>query len=356
MIALLTVLAAALASSLDLWQWRVLLSQDAGSKDWRVRIAAVQAMCSVEQIPDEDRYREVLGKALDDKDWRVRRRGIEALVDLWQKLSVELLVARLPDEDGALALDIVHALEDLTGVRQGYLKEAWTRWYEGTGKDRPLADRKPRPENGWLRAPKPGSVEAGGGGATASYFDIPVYAQASAFVFDMSGSMRDPVGRDNPKIRVELARDELAKTLSDLPENTPFNLLIYRYYSEFPIRTEIQQAFSKGVQPLTDRNRDAANKWIEGQPAKGWGAFYEGLMAAFSDPEVQVVYFMSDGAPSRGEYVDRIELVEALAEARRFSPVVVHGVLVGGGRRDEEFMKSMAESCGGTFADARNRK
>ena len=34
-IALLTVLAAALASSLDLWQWRVLLSQDAGSKDWR---------------------------------------------------------------------------------------------------------------------------------------------------------------------------------------------------------------------------------------------------------------------------------------------------------------------------------
>ena len=29
------VLAAALASSLDLWQWRVLLSQDAGSKDWR---------------------------------------------------------------------------------------------------------------------------------------------------------------------------------------------------------------------------------------------------------------------------------------------------------------------------------
>ena len=32
---LLTLLAAALASALDLWRWRILLPQDAGSKDWR---------------------------------------------------------------------------------------------------------------------------------------------------------------------------------------------------------------------------------------------------------------------------------------------------------------------------------
>jgi hypothetical protein len=35
MLALLTLLAAALASALDLWRWRLLLPQDAGSKDWR---------------------------------------------------------------------------------------------------------------------------------------------------------------------------------------------------------------------------------------------------------------------------------------------------------------------------------
>ncbi len=34
-IALVTLLAAALASALDVWRWRVLLPQDAGSKDWR---------------------------------------------------------------------------------------------------------------------------------------------------------------------------------------------------------------------------------------------------------------------------------------------------------------------------------
>lgn len=34
-IALVTVLVAALASALDLWRWRILLPQDAGSKDWR---------------------------------------------------------------------------------------------------------------------------------------------------------------------------------------------------------------------------------------------------------------------------------------------------------------------------------
>ena len=35
MLALATLLAAALASALDLWRWRILLPQDAGSRDWR---------------------------------------------------------------------------------------------------------------------------------------------------------------------------------------------------------------------------------------------------------------------------------------------------------------------------------
>ncbi len=35
LLALATLLAAALASALDLWRWRILLPQDAGSKDWR---------------------------------------------------------------------------------------------------------------------------------------------------------------------------------------------------------------------------------------------------------------------------------------------------------------------------------
>lgn len=332
------------------------LARAADHKDWRVRIAIAQALSASKEVVDETNYRATYAELLEDKDWRVRRRSIEALVDLWRPLSVAVLVERLPDEEGALVLDIVHALEDLTGIKQGYLKDAWINWYKGTGKDRPLAERKKRPEYGWLRLPKPGAVESGGGGATASYFEIPVYSQASAFVFDMSGSMRDPVGRDNPTIRVDLARNELAKTLDDLPVGTPFNLLIYRYYSDFPIRTEIQSAFSKGVQPLNTKNVAEANKWIDGQPAVGWGAFYEGLQAAFADPVVQVVYFMSDGAPSRGEYVERDELIEALAEARRFSPVTVHGVLVGGGRRDQEFMEGMAKACGGSFADARNSK
>ena len=37
-LALMTLLAAALASALDLWHWRILLPQDAGSKDWRSQL------------------------------------------------------------------------------------------------------------------------------------------------------------------------------------------------------------------------------------------------------------------------------------------------------------------------------
>lgn len=169
----------------------------------------------------------------------------------------------------------------------------------------------------------------------------------------MSGSVRDPVSRDIGKLRIDLAREELARTLASMPEGASFNLVIFRYYSEFPVRTEVQRAFAKGVATVNPKHIELANKWIEGMPAVGWGAFYEGIAASLEDPAVQVLYFMSDGAPSRGEFTDRDELVEAVASLRRFSPVVMHTVLVGGGNRDEEFMKTLAESCGGTTADAR---
>lgn len=332
------------------------LAKAAGHKDFRVRIAAAQALATLTEIADEEAFRRLFGKLLEDDDWRVRRRSIEALVDLWLPLGAQLLIERIEAEKTALYLDIVHALEDLTGTRQGYLPQAWVSWWNGAGAKAGLAPRKNRPPQGWLHAPRGGSADEGGSGATTTYFDIPVMAQPTAFVFDMSGSMRDPVSRDNPTIRVDLSRRELGKTLKEMPADTLFNLLIYRYYSEFPIRTEVQRAFPKGVQPLNARNQDAANKWIEGQPAVGWGAFYEAILAALEDPQVQVIYFLSDGAPSRGEFIDREELVSALNEVRRFSPVTIHSVLVGGGRKDEEFMQGMAESCGGSFADARKAK
>jgi hypothetical protein len=207
----------------------------------------------------------------------------------------------------------------------------------------------------WLRAPKAGG-SAEDGGPTASYFDIPVIAQPTMFLFDMSGGMREAVSRSNPRIRAELACDELGKTLKQLPEGTLFDMLIYRYYSSFPIRTEVQRPFSKGAQPANGRNIEAALKWFSEQPGLGWGAFYEGFAAAMEDPRFQAVYSISDGAPNRGEYVDRGELIDALAELRRFQPATVHAVLVGGGGRDLDFTQGVAESCGGMIADARARK
>ncbi|MCC6465126.1 MAG: hypothetical protein IT463_07290 [Planctomycetes bacterium] len=204
-----------------------------------------------------------------------------------------------------------------------------------------------------MRTPREGGTDQDGAGATASYFKIPVFAQPCTFAFDMSGSMREAVSRDNPKLRVDVAREELARTLKQLPEGTPFNIVIYRYYSEFPPQTEVQRAFAKGVQPLSARNAESAVNWLAGLKALGWGALYENLAAAVEDPEPQVIYFLSDGAPSRGEYVDRDEMVAAVAELRRFRPLVIHCVLVGGGNRDVEFMTALAASSAGRMADAR---
>ncbi|MCA8936241.1 MAG: HEAT repeat domain-containing protein [Planctomycetes bacterium] len=324
-------------------------------KDWRVRIAVAQALATVETVAEPELFSDAYGELLEDKDWRVRRRTIEALVDLWQPLGAELLVARLADEETALRYDIVHAMEDLTGQRFGYLPEAWQNWWKGQGRSKGLVARKPRPEYGWLRGPRGGETGEEGEGKTASYFDIPVLAQPTAFAFDMSGSMRDAVSKSDGRLRIDVARGELAETLDNLPEGAPFNLVIYRYYSGFPVKTEVQRAFPKGVQDNNPKTIQQAKDWIGGMEALGWGAFYEGISAALEDTQVQAVYFLSDGAPSRGDFVQREALIDALNELRRFHPATIHTVLVGGGYRDEEFMSGMAKSCGGTFADARGK-
>lgn len=321
------------------------LAKAADHKDWRARIAVAQAFARLEKPESRETAREALEALLADDDWRVRRRTVEALVDLWDKLSIDLLAARLGEEKEApLTYDLVHALEDLSGERKGYEPGAWQLWWKTKASSFELRQKPKRPANGWLRMPEAGAV-GDGKGVSATFFDVPVFAQDAAFVFDASGSMRDELA--GGKTKFDRCREELHRTLDALPEGTSFNLVIYRYESNFPPTTALLRAFDKGVRKAEKKSIDAAMKWIEGQEAKGWGAFYEGITGAMEDPAIRVVYFLSDGSPSRGRCTRRESLIFALRESTRFHPITLNTVLIGGQRRDRELMQEMAEALGG---------
>lgn len=317
-------------------------------KDWRVRIAAAQALARVSTADAAAEARAAFATLLKDDDWRVRRRSVEAVVFWWQPASVELLIEALVAEKSAIIHDLVHGLEDLSGERKGYRAEGWKIWWENSAKA--LAKKPRQTLQGWLRAPEKGRLTESGDGQTTTFFDVPVLKQNAAFAVDLSGSMRNPISKSDSRIPLELARDELKKTLGAMPQGSAFNVCAYRYTSEYPPKTEWLRAFSDGVREINAASIKAGNEWLAKLEARGWGAFYEALTLCMDDPKVQAVYFLSDGAPSRGAYVKRDNLLAALRKAMRFSPVTINTVTISTKPRDLEFMEDIAKLGGGVCA------
>jgi HEAT repeat protein len=320
------------------------------NRDWRPRIALAQCLAAVDSDEQRAYVVELYTELLEDDDWRVRRRTIEALVDWWQVEAIKLLIDTLEEEEGSLRYDIVHALVALCGGAFGYNTEAWKLWWVQKGESYQLREKPKRPRNGWLKAPDKDQVEREGGGHTATFFNVPVFEQDSTFVFDMSGSMRNEVSKDDPRIKGDIALQELARTLESMPEGADFNVQIFRFWSEWPQRTQEQSAFDS-VQPLTDKNIKKAREWIASQEIRGYGAFYEAILMACKDPSVEVVYFLSDGGPSQGRYCEKSNCAPALLEALRFYPVTIHTVLIGGSNSDEKFMEELAQQHGGSMVN-----
>ena len=328
----------------DAWVKSLLLASD--HKDWRARIAVAQALSKVsaEVAPQTQN---AFAALLMDDDWRVRRRTIEALVDLWQPMCVELLLARLPLEKGSLRYDLVHALEDLTGERKGYAADGWTFYWNQSGKQRGISGKPKRPAGGWLRLPSKELVQEGGEGTTV-LFEVPVLAQDSCFVIQTTGTMNSAVA-GGTRTRFVVARDEMRRTLSGLGKDTGFQVLTYRYVSNFPPFAQRQAAFEKGVQPVTPENLKAAEEWLAKRDVFGVCAWFENVASALDDPKVRAVYFVNDGAFQRGISTKLSRIRELYMQATRFAPISFVNIGLDMGYQHTLDMQAFTESIGGRF-------
>ena len=277
--------------------------------------------------------------------WRVRAAAIGAAVGLRRREVVPLLIERLPAERGRLRLDLADALTALSGKDLGTDAELWRSWWAANGDafEPAPASRGGRP----AREPAPE-----GETKTASFFRLPVYGTRIAFLLDCSGSMRDPLDEEGPdaQTKFELAREELARTLAGLDERVSFDVFLYRYPSEYPPRASMTRALGS-LKPRTAANAKKAAAWLDRQEAKGWGAFSDALTLLLAE-DVDTIYFLSDGRPSRGRFDRGFRLIDELRRENRFRRVVIHTVLTGRARADREFLEDLARSTGGRFSDA----
>jgi hypothetical protein len=191
------------------------------------------------------------------------------------------------------------------------------------------------------------------GRATSSFFGDPVSPRA-VFAIDISSSMRETAtvraGRDAGATRpkVDIVKGELGRALDGLRASSRFNIIGYNA-SLFPWRgggTTTVGAPSRTALRLHAASADAlrsAGEFAANLPVAAGTNIHDALAAAIAVPEVETVYLLSDGAPSRGggpaEIERRVAAMNYLAGVR----IVTYGFAAEGkGAYDEVLMKRLA--------------
>lgn len=353
--------AAALIDHPDLFAWISEALDD--KRDPIARMAALQNI-HVALAQGHDEALQGVIDALEDDDWRVRQTAIDACIECWRGELLAPLVKRVEEEKSRLRLDAIKALRLMTGDDRGADHEGWKmliNTYVPLG-TRELGSELERGEYGEWPS-KAAEEKPMDPNATAAMFcELPIFSDRVMFVFDFSGSMRDPSDSDDDTSlrKIDIAKREMKATLDALPEKARFNVFIYRYYSTHPTsraRTppdciELQRAFEGPLLPANARGKAVGGQFIDAAEPLGWGNFYGALSEAFEDADVDTIYFLADGRPSRGRHCVEQEIYRALVRDNRFRRVAVNTVLTGSAGADEEFMDTIAAITWGASSAA----
>ncbi len=317
------------------------------------RIAFADALPALAQARVAPMAVEALASLLDDPSWRVRAAAYEAAIGMWTPGTIPLLLARLRKETGRLRGDALRALRTLSGEDAGDDADLWTAWWTTKGAGIDLGPRPAPDAHGHVRRPSPPAPPPGGETKTVSFFRLPITSERVAFLFDFSGSMKDPVAGGGGGSKAALARAEFERTVAGLAKQQFFDLFIYRYPSGFPPAPRLTRALGR-LSPGGDASAKRTLEWLAKEEPKGWGAFYDALVEV-ADEDVDTIVLLSDGVPSRGTYDRDFRLIAEFVKANRFRRVAIDTVLVGKDGADREFMQDLADATGGRFEDATER-
>lgn len=314
---------------------------------------------------------------LEDPIWQVRVSAIDALKRVRRKESIGPLVARMQIEEGRLIIDIGAALGELTGRNFGQRKDGWKSFWDTFSTrfelptDQFIAD---------LKAAKKLTAESYTPAGSVSYHGISTPSRSILFVIDVSGSMENSViekerfedGEYPSFSRIDIVKTELARTIEGLEPYVKFNIL------SFATKTA---PWKKGLVKANVLNKSSAMDWTINLEALGgasnsdmagvgltgaanmsagktntygslmWalGAAGGGLRDKEYEVAVDTIFFLSDGRPSTGEFVDTEDILREVLKANELRKVVLHTIAIG--EFQKGFMRQLAEKSGGVFVD-----
>lgn len=264
---------------------------------------------------------ELLARAkLFESHFGYRRSIIQSLVKIRQPEAIDVLIELLPKIEGLVQYDAIQYLTSLTRRPFRANDQAWSEWWKENRKDFEF------PES-ITELPLP-PVEA----KMPRYYGIPICAKRVVFVLDTSNSMNGAP--------IEAAKQALTIVINSLHESVDFDVIMFD--------AQVVRWSPQLVPATSDAKRRACYAVMEHGLGNATASSYA-LKSAFElDPEV--IFFLSDGAPTD---CNPEEIVNAVTQLNRVRRVSVYGIAVetrsAGIAGLTRFMQPLAEKNYGTF-------
>jgi hypothetical protein len=275
--------------------------------------------------------------ALPPDGFAVVTAAIGALRAMHDAKAIEPLIAFLEREDlGRLREDAHLALCSLTGQTHGPYAQMWRKWWQESAATFQMPP-EPKP---------PGRVERPEKGVT--FYGVHTFSEKVLFIVDISGSM-DQASRatgDGGKPKWEIARRELIGAVELLDATSRFNVIFFNH-QVIPWQPRIQTA--------DDRTKKVLREWVEGQIPVGGTNIHDALDLGFftayavtGPPQIDTVFFLTDGKPTAGRFLDPARILERVRERNATAKLRIHAIGIGDDH-DAEFMKELARIGDGQY-------
>lgn len=328
---------------------------------------------------------------LTDAAWQVQTAAIAAVAKIRAEEAIDPLI-EVMRKVGRFKEETADALFRITKLDFGADPDEWAKqikklrdipgWRIPTDEEVAKAEESRKKTDGFYgkKEDKP-----------TKFVGIPTTSTNVLFIIDISGSMEELViehekfttGYDDWK-KFTIVRTELLNTLASLKDNTNFNIIAFA--------TDLHP-WKNFLVPANGVNKDAALSWVKrlkplggveaqeaaqanlggfGNVGAGKTNTYKALMSIFGyDPDKQplqpagpitggavklnkeskldTVFFLSDGRPSTGKYVDMNEILREVKDRNQIFKIVLHTIAIGEFQKD--FMKRLAQENGGVFVD-----
>lgn len=269
-----------------------------------------------------------IAEAAKDPSWRVRAQVADDAAWLKEAPAIDALVALVGDPVVRVGAAAHRHLQTLTGKQLGRDAEIWKAWW-AQNRESWTAPRT-KPEEGGAKDD---------GKTTSSYHGLDLGTDRAAFVIDFSGSMRDRISASDARVRWDVAKEELTKTVTSLPDGFTVQVILF---SLKPL------AALPKASPATKKVRDDVISFLGRETPAQRGNLLDGVLAAVRDDALDTVFLLSDGAPSGGDHVIKERVRNEIRQANRTRKLAIHCIGFGANKQSERsFLEDVARDSGG---------